>query len=224
MINYLLVTSKPWHDVLFEKLRKRDGENWSRIIEKEQLNSYFLKNFKPKKIFIPHWSHIIPKEIWTRYKCVVFHMTDLPYGRGGSPLQNLIVRGKKETKITALKVNHGIDEGDIYLKKPLSLSGNAREIFEKSSNIIFNMIEEIIEKKIEPYPQKGIATNFRRRLRKDGDIKNLKELNKVYDYIRMLDCEGYENAFIELKNFKIFFNNATIKNQEINANVRIIKK
>ena len=47
-------------------------------------------------------------------------MTDLPFGRGGSPLQNLIVRGYKSTKLTAIKVQSGIDTGDIYLKKPFS--------------------------------------------------------------------------------------------------------
>jgi len=37
---------------------------------------------------------IILKEIFENYEIILFHMTDLPYGRGGSPLQNLIVRGK----------------------------------------------------------------------------------------------------------------------------------
>ena len=151
-------------------------------------------------------------------------MSDLPYGRGGSPLQNLIIRGKKNTVLSALKVNQGIDEGDIYLKKPLSLYGTAEEIFERSSPIIFKMIQEIVEKKIVPFPQKGTVTIFKRRSIQQGEIKNLNELHEVYDYIRMLDCEGYKNAFTETKNFKIYFNSAELNNQEINANVRIIKK
>ena len=65
--------------------------------------------------------NIIPKKIYSNYDCIVFHMTDLPYGRGGSPLQNLIVRGHKETKISALNVQSGLDTGDIYLKKKLIL-------------------------------------------------------------------------------------------------------
>ena len=44
-------------------------------------------------------------------------MTDLPFGRGGSPLQNLIVRGFEETMTSAIKVTKGIDTGDIYLKE-----------------------------------------------------------------------------------------------------------
>ena len=51
----------------------------------------------------------IPTEIFTSFECIVFHMTDLPYGRGGSPLQNLIVRGHKKTKVSALKVVKEVD-------------------------------------------------------------------------------------------------------------------
>ena len=84
---------------------------------------------------IPHWSYIIPKDIFNLFNCVVFHMTDLPFGRGGSPLQNLIIRGYEKTKISALKVTNGIDSGPIYLKKPLSLDGTAYEIMIRASQL-----------------------------------------------------------------------------------------
>ena len=81
-------------------------------------------------------------------------MTDLPYGRGGSPLQNLIIRNNKSTKISAIKVESGIDTGGIYLKNDLDLSGTAKDIFDKSSDIIYNMISEIIIKDLKPIQQK----------------------------------------------------------------------
>ena len=76
-----------------------------------------LNKLSPSYIFFPHWAYIIPKEIFSNYQCIVFHMTDLPYGRGGSPLQNLILAGKKKTKISAIDVVEEIDAGDIFLKK-----------------------------------------------------------------------------------------------------------
>ena len=42
-------------------------------------------------------------------------MTDLPFGRGGSPLQNLIVRGYKETMLSAIKCVGEVDAGPIYI-------------------------------------------------------------------------------------------------------------
>lgn len=63
-------------------------------------------------------------------------MTDLPYGRGGSPLQNLIKRNIENTKISAIKVVKDLDAGDIYLKRDLNLNGTADEILGLGGTII----------------------------------------------------------------------------------------
>ena len=111
-------------------------------------------------------------------------MTDLPFGRGGSPLQNLIVLGKEETKISALKVVKELDAGPIYLKNKLSLNGTAEEIFIKANSIIESMIIEIINKELKPYEQKGVVVHFKRRKPKDSNITNLKNIKDIYNYIR----------------------------------------
>ena len=66
------------------------------IRDKKDLNIKYINEINPRFIFFAHWSSIIPKSIHEDFECVIFHMTDLPYGRGGSPLQNLIVRGHKK--------------------------------------------------------------------------------------------------------------------------------
>ena len=225
MKKYILLTSKSWHKILHDFLKLRENEDWLLITKTEEFNFSNIKNFNPDKIFIPHWSHIIPSEIHEKFECIVFHMTDLPYGRGGSPLQNLIIRGHKDTMISAIQIDEGIDTGDIYLKKPLSLGGTAKEIFERATSVIQEMILEIINNNINPIPQKGTATLFARRSAKDGCMNELKEIKEVYDYIRMLDAEGYPPAFIETSSFKIdFFNSKLIDENNILANVKITKK
>ena len=224
MTNYLFVSGKPWHDETFLQLKKNEKENWFRIKEKREFNLSFLNKISPDKIFIPHWSYKISKEIWSNFECILFHMTDLPYGRGGSPLQNLIIRDKTKTKISAIRVNQGIDQGDIYIKKSVSLEGSAKDIFERSSPIILKMINEINNTKISLKKQVGEVTYFNRREKEESDIKDIEELVKIYDHIRMLDCEGYPNAYLETKKFKFFFKNASFENNEIQANVRIVKK
>jgi methionyl-tRNA formyltransferase len=152
-------------------------------------------------------------------------MTDLPYGRGGSPLQNLIVRGYTDTKISALRVNNGIDTGDIYCKAELSLLGTAEEIFLRASQTIETLIRDIIDKKMSPIPQEGEPVQFKRRKPEDGDIKDLEDIQTVYDYIRMLDAEGYPNAFVEIGKFRLEFRRASLKSDNsIIADVRISKK
>tara|TARA_B100000780_G_C20717270_1_gene285113 strand:- start:73 stop:537 length:465 start_codon:yes stop_codon:yes gene_type:complete len=152
-------------------------------------------------------------------------MTDLPFGRGGSPLQNLISRGIYQTKISALKVNKGIDTGDIYIKKNLDLSGSATEIFRRGNLIIMEMIISILENKNKPTPQKGKVTIFKRRTPKESNIIELETLQKVYDYIRMLDADGYPKAYLENKFLKFEFNDATFNHEnEITATVKIKMK
>ena len=222
---FLLVTEKEWHDDLFNHLSHKIEGDWHRIKNKADFTIEHVAQLNPSIIFIPHWSYIIPPSIYEQYECVVLHMTDLPFGRGGSPLQNLIVRGVKETKISALKVTEGLDTGDIYLKMPFSLAGTAQEIFIRSSDVVKEMIIEIIEQDLKSVPQEGEVTSFRRRKPEEGSISSLNELEKVYDYIRMLDCDGYPNAFIETEHLRFEFSNAILENDKmVTANVRIIKK
>lgn len=225
MKKYILVTEKKWHDSLFHSLEKRSGEQWKRMLTQDDFSLDALNSFQPDIVFIPHWSYIISDQIFTRYECIVFHMTDLPYGRGGSPLQNLIVKGHKATQISAMRVSQGIDTGDVYQKKPLPLQGTAHDIFLRSTKIIETMINEIIIQKPTPKPQEGKPTLFKRRKREDGNLQELNELKLVLDYIRMLDCEGYPPAFLETENFTFEFTNANMQDDKIiNANVRIFQK
>lgn len=210
---------------LNQNLKSKFKDNVQFISRREDLNLSFLEQEKPDFIFFPHWSYIIPENIFNSYNCIVFHMTDLPYGRGGSPLQNLILRGHKKTVLSALKVDKGIDTGDIYLKKELSLNGNAREIFQRTGELIEEMIYSIIDTKSLPTPQKGIPVIFNRRNPEESDISKLTQVEEVYNYIRMLDADGYPQAFLETNHFKFEFTESKLENNKtIIANVRITKK
>ena len=223
---YILVSPKSWHTELFANLSSNSEDRWIRISTQDEFTYDNLLPLQPEKIFIPHWSYLIPAELYNNWECILFHMTDLPFGRGGSPLQNLIVNGLNDTKISAIKVKKGIDTGDVYLKKDLSLDGTAAEIFRRANPIIEKMIIEIIDNNLQPAPQTGEPVYFQRRKPEESNIENLDDLSQIYDFIRMLDCEGYPNAFIETKNFRINFSDASLdsNNQIINAHVGITKK
>jgi len=224
-VTNLILSSNPIYKNILDPLNKKTSCNWEYIDNKKKFSNEYLNFRGIKKIFIPHWSFVIPKNIHKNYECILFHMTDLPYGRGGSPLQNLIKRGYHDTKISAIRVNEQIDSGPIYLKKKLSLEGTAGEIFNRSSLIIEKMIIEILNKNPDPKPQIGTPTYFTRRTPAQSNISGISSLEDFYDQIRMLDFEGYPKAFLEFENFKIELNNATFKDKKnLIANVRIFKK
>ena len=225
MKSYIFVSEKKWHDGLFSSLKQSIPGNWIRVKTREEFDLFTLEKINPKKIFIPHWSYIIPKSIFEKFECIVFHMTDLPFGRGGSPLQNLIDLGFEQTKISAIRVTNELDAGPIYCKNNLSLLGTAEEIFIRSTLIVGEMIHEIIDENLVPNEQVGEAFVFKRRKPEDGDISKLTNLNKVYDYIRMLDADSYPPAFIETEYFRLEFFRASMKTNEIIiSDVRITKK
>ena len=227
MSTYAVVSEKNRNQTLVDKLQAAfESINWILIDDKSKFNEAFLKENQIDKIFIPHWSYIIPAEIYLNYECIVFHMTDLPYGRGGSPLQNLIVRGHTITKISAIKVVKELDAGSIYLKKDLSLAGSAEEIFIRANKVIEGMIIEMISKDLAPEPQEGEIVKFKRRKPEDSNIGKVENLKKVYDYIRMLDADGYPQAFLETSDLKFEFTNANFNpnDQIVTAHVRIFKK
>ena len=218
----IVLNSNPIHKFLEDYMIAK--YNAIIVNRKDDFSIEFLKSVNPKFIFIPHWSYLIPAEIYDNYNCIVFHMTDLPYGRGGSPLQNLIVRGHTETKISALKVEEELDAGDIYLKRPLSLHGTAEEIFLRFGKVVIKMIETIVEENPIPVPQNGRSLNFKRRNKDDGNLEELQDLEILFDYIRMLDAKRYPKSFLETKYFRFEFSRASLKCNEILADVRIIKK
>ena len=198
--------------------------NVMRIKSPEALTADYLKELNPTYVFFPHWSWIIPDEIVADFQCVVFHMTDLPYGRGGSPLQNLIVRGKNETVISAIKCVKELDAGPIYLKMPLTLDGTAKEILDRASNVIQQMIFKIVEGRGELKDQLGDVTIFKRRVSDDGDLAHLETTNQIYDYIRMLDAENYPSAFIEIDNFRLEFTSANHVGGTVEAVVKFHRR
>ncbi|HEG43589.1 MAG TPA: methionyl-tRNA formyltransferase [Phycisphaerales bacterium] len=221
--NILIATIKSWNIEKAEKLVADNSQlNIKIISDKDELTYEKVIAFEPRYIFFPHWSWIIPEEIYNNFECVVFHMTDLPFGRGGSPLQNLIVCGLQETKISAIRVVNDIDAGPVYLKSDLSLEGTATEIFIRGSEVVFGkMIPKMLRKDIKPTPQEGEAILFKRRTPDQSDISDLGNISEIYDYIRMLDGEGYPNAFVETGRFKIEFSKACQENGQILAQALI---
>lgn len=224
MNNYIVATTKNWNIENFNKFSKTLPGNWILITEKSKLTYDYVMQINPKYIFFPHWSWIVPKDIVESYRCVCFHMTDLPFGRGGSPLQNLIVRGLKKTKLSALRMSDKLDEGPIYFKRDLDLKGSAHDIFKSASIISFELIKEIIVNEPEPVAQKGDITIFTRRRPEQSLIPKDLSLEQVYDYIRMLDAEGYPRAKIEFGNFILEFEDAKFENEGVEAKVKFYKK
>ena len=220
---YIVATTKPWNVKMFKnRISKYEG-HWILVSDPKKLTPSLVTRLKPRYIFFPHWSWIVPKEILVATENVCFHETPLPYGRGGSPIQNMIATGHATTKISALRMEEGLDTGPIYMQRSLTLNGSAQEIFERTASIVADMIEVIVKKTPHPKVQKGRVTRFKRRTPAQSDINILPypSLKRVYDFIRMLDAETYPRAFLETSGLRFEFKNARKGKRCILADVTI---
>lgn len=221
---YIVATIKPWNIKVYNEVIKHYPGEWHLITSPEDLTPEKVRSINPKYIFFPHWSDLVPDEILNISTCVCFHETDLPYGRGGSPLQNLISRGEKETVISAFKMSEKLDAGPIYLKRPLSLEGLAEEIFLRAAYVVAGMIRTMVEENPVPVAQAGEPTFFKRRKPVESRITDEKaRLQELFDHIRMLDAEGYPKAFLESGGFRYEISRPALRTDEIQADVRITR-
>lgn len=218
---YIVAALHEWNEAAFENhIRDLPGQ-WEYVSSRETLESALTGGDRPRYVFFPHWSYKVPDAVVEKFECIAFHMTDVPFGRGGSPLQNLIVRGYSDTKLTALRMTGEFDAGPVYLKKPLSLDGSALEIYERAASLTAVMIEEIISSDIEPDEQTGEATVFARRTPAESEIPEDLDPEGVYDFIRMLDAPGYPKAFVKYGDYQLEFSNVELREGRIEAKVTI---
>lgn len=113
-------------------------------------------------IFFLNWSE---KVSWAvdSFECVNFHCTRLPDGRGGHPIENLILRGDTETVITAHRMTHELDAGPVYaVSEPISLAGTKEQIQQRFVEPVADLIRYIVKEEPTPTPQVGEPTYFKR--------------------------------------------------------------
>ncbi len=225
---FVVVGKNRWNLTQFEATatdRAKVGR-WIFINNPADLTLENLSEIDPRYVFFLHWSEKIPGEIIEQFQCICFHMTDVPYGRGGSPLQNLIVRGHQDTVLTALRMTEEFDAGPVYMKRPMSLEGgSAEEIYCRASRLSLCIALEIAVGDPEPREQVGEAVVFRRRKPEESQLPaNLESLDRIHDFIRMLDADGYPPAFLDLGKYRIEFSRSALYDGRVSADATIVER
>lgn len=216
----LIASSKNWFNL------KKDIQNDNEvklISKKDELSLEFLNKFNPELIFFPHWNWVVSEEIYSQYKCIVFHTAPLPYGRGGSPIQNLILNNFEETPVCALEMTSELDAGPIYTKKTISLEGSLNEILKRINVVVNEMIEQLVSKLPTPVQQTGDIHIFKRLKDSDNEVDLNDSAINLYNKIRMLDSPDYPKAYIKIGNYKVEFSNAEMIDNQVTAKSSFVK-
>ena len=139
----------------------------------------FLSRFHPDAIVVVAYGHIIPP--WMidlpRLGCINLHASLLPKYRGAAPIAWAIIRGERVTGVTTMKIDPGLDTGDILLCREVEIGeeDTAPALSEKLSTLGADLMVETLRGlergEITPRPQDSSQATLAPMLRKeDGRI------------------------------------------------------
>ncbi|MFT4848994.1 MAG: methionyl-tRNA formyltransferase [Parvicella sp.] len=128
---------------------------------------------------------------------LVVHESDLPKGKGWSPVSWQILEGRKKIPITLFEAARSVDSGVIYLKEYIYLDGT--ELLSKIKQMQGIATQNIILKFLEQMPvgleQEGDSTFYPRRTDKDSELDISKSLDDQFNLLRICDNERYPAFF-----------------------------
>lgn len=130
---------------------------------------------------------------------LVVHESNLPQGKGWSPLTWQILEGKNKIPITLFEADKDVDSGVIYLQDYIELEGHELlpEIKEKqgikTNELILNFLENY--NKINPKSQKGKESFYSKRKPKDSELDIHKSIKDQFNLLRVVDNERYPAFF-----------------------------
>lgn len=172
-----------------------------------------LKEIAPDVIVVVAYGKILPKEILEipKYGCVNGHASLLPKYRGASPIQWCIVCGETETGVTAMKMDEGMDTGDILktVKTKIGAEETAEELFDRLSvitaELLVQTLSDLESGNITPIKQDEEKASYAPIIKKEMaqlDFKNMtsKEIHNAVRGYYSWPCAYF---FLENKRIKV---------------------
>lgn len=195
---------RQWSLNIYIRLKDRFPDfNFLVQSSEREYNERDIFAFDPDLVLFYGWSRIIGGDLLTSHTCLMLHPSPLPKYRGGSPIQNQIIRGESDSAVTIFSMDDGVDTGPILKQRYMTLEGTISEIFERIEEIGFEMTCEILLDGIEFQEQDHSQATQYSRLTPDRSELTIDELMEssghyLFNKIRMLQ-DPYPNAFIRTK-------------------------
>jgi len=139
------------------------------------------------------------KKLKLNHHNLVVHESDLPQGKGWSPVTWQVLEGKHEIPVTLFEATDSVDGGPIYAQKYMMLEGT--ELLPEIKHMQGLVTQQLILDFVMRYPdiksieQKGEETFYQRRTFKDSELDLNKTLAEQFDLLRVCDNERYPAHF-----------------------------
>lgn len=138
-----------------------------------------LKKYEADIYIVAAFGQILSREIleMPRFGCVNIHASLLPKYRGAAPINQCILDGERETGVTIMQMDAGIDTGDILMQKKVIIEDKetAQSLFDKLAQAGAELIVETL-----PMIEKGEITPVRQDERLASHVKMMdKSMGKI---------------------------------------------
>ena len=192
---------REWALKIYTNIQKKSDHIFLNIKNYEAYSDQIIKDFGPDLVMFYGWSWIVSKDLIENFTCLMLHPSPLPLYRGGSPLQNQIIEGKKTSKVSIIIMTEELDAGPIVGQMDISLEGNISDIFQELTEKGTFLTEDILENGLDPKEQDHKnATVYKRRQPEESEITieeiKTKSAEYLHNKIRMLQ-DPYPNAYIK---------------------------
>ena len=205
----ILISKNSWANQYQNLILKRLNK-FSKTKKIFNNHNHLKKNYDINIIF--SYFKKIPKKYlnYSRFNLIP-HESDLPKGKGMSPLSWQILANKKKIYFSLIEATSKIDGGLIYYKKKIKIPKSILLPEIKKIQLLENLklIEKFIKyyKKYKKKPkgskQIGISTHYKMRSRKDSELNINKSLSQQFNLLRIVDNKMYP-AFFKIYGKKFF--------------------
>ena len=133
-----------------------------------------LREWNADVMVVAAYGLILPKAVLEipRYGCLNIHASLLPRWRGAAPIQRAILAGDKQSGITIMQMDVGLDTGDMLLRTPVTIDSNDTggslhdKLAAQGAKDILNVLEQVTTQQLQPVMQDDTQANYANKLEK----------------------------------------------------------
>lgn len=172
----------------------------------------YILNKKPDIIITCAYGSIVPKVVldYPSYGCINVHASLLPKYRGASPIVASILNGEKETGITIMYMDEGIDTGNIIMSRSIEIEDNdnslslSNKLSLLGANLLIATLPKIFEGENFDIPQDNEEATYVGMLkREDEHIDFNNSVENIKNQVRAFSPEPYAFIIIDDTEYKI---------------------
>jgi methionyl-tRNA formyltransferase len=154
-----------------------------------------IQELKPDLLFVAAYGKILPQTLleFPGFGCINFHTSLLPKWRGASPIQNALLAGEKETGVTLMLMDKGMDTGDILAQTKVSIEPHdttpllTEKLLVAGTKLVLETLPQWIERRITPVKQDETQVTLCQLIeREDGHIFWTDDAESIYNRFRAL--------------------------------------